>query len=152
MDSKIHLIIFRNVVITLNLLKHCNLYCVHYANERLTLLDKISIKTFQHKITNNLFECLCLVVASFLSFTILNLKFYFCKRSFVGFYLFYLFILYGSQQIKNTVIYIYIYMYYLNTTCSPGYHHNGFMATGAFGRNCTWMCPNASVAIKPLRK
>ena len=110
MDSKIHLIIFRNVVITLNLLKHCNLYCVHYANERLTLLDKISIKTFQHKITNNLFECLCLVVASFLSFTILNLKFYFCKRSFVGFYLFYLFILYGSQQIKNTVIYIYIYI------------------------------------------
>ena len=24
-------------------------------------------------------------------------------------------------------------MYYLNTTCPSGYHHNGFMATGALG-------------------
>ena len=24
-------------------------------------------------------------------------------------------------------------MYYFNTTCSLGHHHNGFMATGALG-------------------
>ena len=34
-----------------------------------------------------------------------------------------------SQQMRMSVI----YMYYRNTKCSPGHHHNGFMATGALG-------------------
>ena len=35
------------------------------------------------------------------------------------------------------IIYIYIYIYicvdYIDTTCPPGHHHDGFMATGALG-------------------
>ena len=31
-------------------------------------------------------------------------------------------------------MYIYIYIYVsMKTMCSPGYHHNGFVATHAFG-------------------
>ena len=29
-------------------------------------------------------------------------------------------------------------MHYLNTTCLPGHHYNGFMATGALGHTHVW--------------
>ena len=31
--------------------------------------------------------------------------------------------------------------YYLNTTCPPGHHHNGFMATGILGTPMYGWCP-----------
>ena len=47
-----------------------------------------------------------------------------------------------SQQMRMSVI----YMYYLNTKCSPGHHHNGFMATGALGHTHAQVSTTSSYA------
>ena len=41
-------------------------------------------------------------------------------------------------------------MIIIKTICTPGYHHNGFVATHALGHTMYIMCPSACVATKPL--
>ena len=38
----------------------------------------------------------------------------------------------------------------MKTMCSPGYHHNGLVATHALGHMMYIMCPSAWVGTRPL--
>ena len=51
---------------------------------------------------------------------------------YIGIYIYIYMYIYNRSKMSIILIYIYIYAI-MKTMCSPGYHHNGFVATHAFG-------------------